>query len=168
MKRVAIILCLIGFFISNGEAGPKNNYRIAEAFLKKCKKNETIVSLGKFGWGEVEVYWSKVPELQKLRDDFEKADDELRDVLMQDEEYRLAREGLNAATGEDFEAKSKELRQTRLKVYRRLRRDSKPYRKAREKRDNALFISNIETLEYIINDYKKQGREFPVDWIRKQ
>ena len=68
---------------------------------------------------------------------------------------------------EDISEKSKELSQTKHKVFHRLMNESEAYRLAREKRDEALFTSNIETLVYIINDYEEQGKEFPVDWIGK-
>jgi len=139
----------------------------ARKYLNHCRSSKVTVPLGHFGWNEVREYWNKVPELQALRDDFDKANDELLDVLMQDEEYRLAMEEYKASAGDERKLKSKELSRTKSKVYHRLLNESEAYQKARKKRDEALFTSNIQTLEYIINDYEKQGKDFPVDWIGK-
>ena len=140
----------------------------ARKYLNACRASKTTVPLGKFGWGEAREYWNKVPELQASRDEFDQANDELVDVLMQDEEYRRAMEEYKASTGDGRKVKSRELSRTKSKVYHRLMKESEIYREARKKRDEALFNSNIQTLEYIINDYEAQGKEFPVDWIGKQ
>ena len=137
----------------------------ARKYLNHCRASKITVPLGKLGWGEVREYWGKVPELQASRDGFEKANDELLVVLMQDEEYRLAKEEFKASAGEERKVALKELSQTKYKVYRRLTKESEAYRKARGKRDEALFFSNIQTLECMIDDYEKQGKDFPVDWI---
>lgn len=52
----------------------KESIKVARNYLKQCRADDRTVSVGNLGWDEVREYWKKVPELQKLRDDFEKAD----------------------------------------------------------------------------------------------
>ena len=137
----------------------------ARKYLNYCRAKKVKVSLGKFGWIEVKDYWSRVPELQHLRDEFDKADDEVMEILMQDTEFQQTMEDYNSPGGGNHRTKELKLASTKRKVYERLETESEMYRRAREKRDEALFTCNIRTLEYIMDDYEAQGKEFPVDWI---
>jgi hypothetical protein len=136
----------------------------ARKYLNQCRAEKRTVALGNFGWSEVREYWSRVPELQELRDEFEKADEELGAMLMQDEEYRQYTEKLKDARGDE----RTELIKARSMAHSRLLKENKACRQAQNRRNDALYISNIETLAYIINDYEKQGKEFPIDWIGKR
>lgn len=137
----------------------------ARKYLNYCRAKKVTVSLGKFGWIEVKDYWSRVPELQQLRDGFDRADDELMEILMQDDEFRQAMEEYRSPGGGNHQTKTVRLTSTKMQVYKRLETESEAYRRAREKRDEALFVGNTRTLEYIIDDYEAQGKEFPIDWI---
>lgn len=141
---------------------PNRSTNAARLYLYECKASGNVPSLGFFGWPEVEEYWEKVPELQALRDAFEKADQALDNELMKDAEYRTAYDKLHDSNGD--QANWSEFNKVDASVRSRLMEDEK-YRQIRNATYETLFASNIRTLEYIINDYEKQGKEFPVDWI---
>jgi len=141
----------------------------ARQYLNEYKASKTVPSLGTFGWKEVDEYWAKVPELQALRDDFEKADDILKNELMKEDEFRVAYYDFMSDTSksvEEHKATREVYNQAKRNVYPRLMKNQ-DFRLIKENRDNSLFISNIRTLEYIISDYEKRGKEFPVDWMEK-
>jgi hypothetical protein len=104
--------------------------------------------------------------LQALRDDFEKADKVLLEELMKDDEYRVAYNELIDSSGAERKIKQKEYNKAKSNAYSRLMKN-KDFREIQETRGHALFESNIQTLEYIINDYENQGKTFPTDWITK-
>ncbi len=167
---VSIFLCLVGCQSpsSNENLGSDS---ISEAdpvqqYVDKCKASKTVPPLGHFGWGEVKRYWEKVPELQSLRNEFEKTDEALLNELKKDDEFRDAYNALKASSGDEHKIKREEYNHAKSNAYSRLMK-REDFRLIFEIRQNALFTSNIQTLEYIIDDYEKQGKEFPVDWFEK-
>lgn len=159
-----LALCI---FSSVSQAGPKDSYKIAREYLKECKRNDVTPAIGNLGWIEVEKYWESVPKLKALREKFEEADEALTELLMNEDEYRSARQKYeNASSATGRKESLKELNAVKCAVFSRLQRESNDYRRARKKRDEALFESSIRTFEYMIKDYERQGKELPVDWIR--
>lgn len=141
----------------------KDSIKIAKRFLKECKKEEVTVPLGGLGWEEVRTYWAKVPALKKLREEFEEAEEALKETMMDDEVYAALKKRME---GPDRAEAVKEYNSTKGEIFRRMDRSSSAYRRARKIREEALFESNIETLEYIINDYESKGWVIPTEWMK--
>lgn len=141
------------------------SYKDAKRYLSKCKNNDTIISIGKLGFTEVRCYWETIPELKKVRADFEAADEKLGDVLKQDPEYAEALKNYDRL-GQTPQQRNADWNQAKSSVFQRLANDSN-YKRARKKRDKALFECNTETFKYILNDYKKQGKVFPIEKFLK-
>jgi len=144
---------------------PNHSTNTAQKYLEECKYSDNPPALGNIiGWPEVRQYWESVPELKESRSKFKEADQELWNILMSDDEFRLAyQKSRDASTETEREESSAQFREVQGRVYTRMQGESHEYQRAREKRDEALLASNIRTLEYIINDYEKQGKEFPVE-----
>jgi hypothetical protein len=166
IKNATCLLVLFGMVCSvcladeteQQKKDSKESIRISRNYLKECKADERTVSIGNLGWEEVREYWAKVPSLQALRDEFDKCDEELKDVLMQDEEYSEYMENREGKSPADYN-------KMKSSVFRRLQKSSSPYRKAREKREEALYQSNIESFEFIIDDYEEKGWVIPTKWM---
>lgn len=167
MKSVSIAVLSLFFLFPVAQAVPKEGYKIAREYLKECKRNDVTPAIGNLGWIEVEKYWESVPKLKALRDKFEDADEALTGLLMNEEEYRSARQKYEEASSTSERKESlKEFNTVKHAVFRRLQSENHHYRRARKERDEALFESSIRTFEYMIEDYEKQGKELPVGWIR--
>jgi hypothetical protein len=175
IRFIIMSLCIATCFCRAEESRPAGNWNweqiendsIAKKFLDKCKTEKECPSLGIFGWEEVREYWAKVPELKASREYFEKCNDSLKALLMQDEEYAKLMEDFKNLPREEKKTSLQSLKGAQSKVYDRLQKKSEAYRIARKNREDSLFESNIQTLEYIINDYKARGKIFPVDWIEQ-
>lgn len=172
MKTLRAVSIITGLLLCSGvfaeepdqqqKMDSRESIKIARRYLKQCKADERTVSIGHLGWDLVREYWAKVPRLQKLRDDFEKAEEELKETMLEDEAYHSL---FMRMEGPDRAEAIKEYNSKKGEIFRRLQRSSSAYRRARKKRDEALFESNIETFEYIIDDYEEKGWVIPTKWM---
>lgn len=137
----------------------------ARLYLKRCKVMGSVVPLGKLGWDVVHDYWRTVPELHELRIQFEKADSAVMDLLRQDPELRTAGEKFETTEGPEREKMARNLAGIQDRVVARLLEESETFREAGRRREKSLFSCNIQTMEYIINDYEKRGVPLPGDWM---
>jgi len=170
MRHISIVVLAVLTCLSLAQATPKDSYKIARRYIKDCKSNDNPPALGAIiGWDEVEKYWESSPELKELRIKYIKADKELMDILMLDDEYRAAKQKYNP---DDLGCANDELldqfQKVEIRVFARLQNKSHDYRRAKKKSDEALLESNIKTFEYILKDYETQNIEFPTDWIEKE
>ena len=127
------------------------SYAFAEEFLRTVHQEQLTIPI--FGAPiEAHRYLEEVPRLAMLRAEFEEALGVLDAVLMRDKEYREAREG-NAL-------------HIPSAIYERINETSEEYRQARKVWANTLYVSNAATLEYILEEYIREGKPFPTEWIR--
>jgi hypothetical protein len=171
-----LLLVLLGTSIAAGYVGcttasdrwqkadlsTRNAFLVQQHLLECVSRGETF-PVYNLGVKEVELFYDKYPELRDARNEFIRADEELKDVLMRDEEYRA-----NLAWRESQPRRpelSEEYRMRNGPVFARLFQTRPEYRLARDKRDRALYRSNRMTIEQIIQDAAKEGRVLPVEWL---
>jgi hypothetical protein len=123
--------------------------------------------LGLLGWSKVEEYWNRVPELQALRDEFDQAGEARENELMKDAEYRAAYDEYQDSTGSHYNRENYDKFDKICSSVRSRLMQNEEFKQINKAWRDTLFASNIQTLEYIINDYEKKSEEFPVDWITK-
>ena len=171
MKNI-IILAIISAIITgcskeNEEKIIRKDIVIAHEYLKDCKENKAIIPIGKIK--DVEKYWETVPELKKVRQQFLAANEDLGKELSKDEEHRTLMKEVNKEVNKEKDVNlykaGKIYSSKKNKIYARLHKESKEYRDAREKRQEALRQCNIATFEYIINEYESNGEPFPIEWV---
>lgn len=138
------------------------NHEIALKYIEYHKRERKAIPIGKFGFKEVRLYWQTIPELKKYRSQFEDANDKLREFIVSKYySYEIASNKLK-----NKEISLKEYNAIKCDVFQKLTKNyPNEYLPLREDRDDKLQQCNIKTLEYILDDYNKKMRLFPVDWI---
>ena len=165
MKRAIIVLCASVAFMSVCEASSGKSYKTAREHLAMCEENNVTPPVGFLGAQVVQVYWESVPELKKLRETFIADDEAFNKELKKDDDYKEAYERYEKSSGSKQKKALRDLSKATDDAYARLGRKSS-FKKALSKRQESLRACNIRTLEYIIDDYEKRGKPFPVDWIK--
>lgn len=173
-----LLLVLLGTFVATGYVGcttvgdrwqkadlrTRNEFLVQQHLLECVSRGETF-PVYNLGVKEVELFYDRYPDLRDARNEFIRADEELKEILMTDEAYRA-----NLAWRESQPRRPELLEEYRMRngpVFARLQQTSPEYRLARDKRDRALYRSNRMTIEQIIQDAAKDGRVLPVEWIGK-
>ena len=138
------------------------NHLVAEEYLTFLEERKITPAIGNFGWSEIKIYWKEVPELNKLRNDFEVSDSNFIEFINQKDE-RIKASMENAK----FQGLTKEEWALLKKVvYSSVRAEfPEEYNFFLNERASKLKICNIKTLEYIINDYEQNEKLFPISWI---
>lgn len=165
MKQLVILLCALVMTVAV-EAKKETNYEIARDYLEECEDLDRIPSIGHIGQKTVQHYWDTVPKLTKLREQFIEDNEALSVALKKDDVYRAAYDRYENAKGNERKAALKEFNKAKNEAYARFRGKSS-FERILKKRQESLLECNLETLEYIIDDYEKQGKPFPVDWIKR-
>ncbi len=143
----------------------RNEFLIQQHLLA-CVERSQIFPVYNLGFREVESFYDRFPDLRDARNEFLRADGELKEILNRDDNYREIRawfENQPVATRSQDEYRQRNQRE----VYSRLQQTSPEYRLARDKYDRALYRSNRMTVERIIEEAARENRVLPVDWIGK-
>ncbi len=143
------------------------NIDMARRYLDRYKQSKITPLIGLFGVEEIREYQAKAPELKKMREQFGQVNELQKSIGMQDAEYRDAMksyESLPKKTKIAMEKNSAVIRP----IIKRLYKENKAYRIAKDKRAEALFLLNIATMEYIINDYEQRGKCVPTKWMNRE
>lgn len=135
---------------------------VAEEYLKYLDKNKLMLAIGNFGWTEVRKCWAEVSEVKRYRTEFEVADKNFMDfICSKDERMKIAIDKWQSRTLENGEWS-----ETKSVVYSEVRKNyPEEYRSYLNNRQEKLRTCNYRTLEYIVDDYYKQGKLFPIAWI---
>lgn len=165
MKLLLIALCVWGLMVGAADAGNDSSYKIARDYLEECEDLERIPPIGHMGPKTIQQYWDTVPKLTKLREQFIEHDEALSAALKKDDDYKAACDRYENAKGSERSAALKEFNQAKSNAYSRFRGKSS-FERVLKRRQESLLACNLETLEYIIDDYEKQGKPFPIDWIK--
>lgn len=161
----------------------KPNFETAREYLEKCKRSNSAPPI--HIWiRDLGEYQEKVPELKLLREQFNIKDQAWHDVLLQNEEYRTAKEEHEINSKKYMEAMLLQLSReevikqksminaSRKKMLeardmsRVILKDDPTLIKANIERSHALIEFNIRALEFLINDFEEQGKFIPVNWIK--
>lgn len=128
------------------------NQSLMDGYIKYIEEYNYAIPL--FGIRSINAsqYQSNNEELKHYRDVFEVQDAKLKEILLRDSEYVEL-------------LKEKAGREEKNKVFERLWKTDRNYRRVRIDRDYALNKSNLLTLKYIYNKYKSENKIFPTDFI---
>uniref|UniRef100_UPI003217471F hypothetical protein n=1 Tax=uncultured Draconibacterium sp. TaxID=1573823 RepID=UPI003217471F len=140
----------------------KYNHLVVSGYLGIIEQTGEIPRLGYLDWKHVQTYWDSIPDLKKLRDDFEDASDVwINFKIEHDEDYKHASNLFdnNKITQKEFFFRTSETDKKLFKKY------PKEYRKVKGYQANKLGVSNRITLKYMIEDYDSKGKLFPIKWI---
>lgn len=138
------------------------NHLVTENYMAFLEERKITPAIGNFGWSEIKLYWKEVPELNKLRNDFEVSDTNFVEFINEKDERikaSLDNAKLQGLTKEEWALLKKV-------VYSSVRAEfPEEYDFFVNERASKLRTCNIKTLEYIINDYEQNEKLFPISWI---
>ncbi|RKX43082.1 MAG: hypothetical protein DRP64_08730, partial [Verrucomicrobia bacterium] len=139
----------------------KRNVQIAKTYLEFCR--ETKDSPGIYALHDALTYQKNVPELRALQELSKIRDDAITEILKKDDAFKKALAQYVDSPTRDTEKKLYQAKNNAREHF----KNNKDYLAARMKSAESVLIRNTRLLEYIINDYEKQNKLFPIDWIEK-
>ena len=140
------------------------NHLVVSKYLETIEQTGEIPRLGYLDWKHVQTYWDSIPDLNRLRDDFENASvDWVKYKKEHDEDYKQASNLFEnkKITQKEFLFRTSNTDSNLTKKYPLEYYNVKAYQAGK------LGVSNRITLKYMINDYDSKGKLFPIDWIPK-
>ncbi|MDX8341106.1 hypothetical protein SLH46_18045 [Draconibacterium sp. IB214405] len=138
------------------------NHLVVSKYLEVIEQTGEIPRLGYLDWDHVQTYWDSIPDLNRLRDDFENASvDWVNFKKEHDDNYKQA-----LSLYENDKIKQKEfLFRTSNTDQSLTKKYPSEYRTVKGYQAGKLGISNRITLKYMIDDYDSKGKLFPISWI---
>lgn len=140
------------------------NHLVVSKYLETIEQTGEIPRLGYLDWKHVQTYWDSIPDLNRLRDDFENASVDWENYKREhDEDYKQASNLFenNKISQKEFMFRTSNTDKNLTKKY------PSEYRTAIAYQSGKLGISSRITLKYMIEDYDSKGKLFPIDWIPK-
>ncbi len=164
-ENIALYPITPGRFIATWINPPDGLNGGARSYLLRCKQKNITPPVEKIGWSELARYSDRHPELQQARDESDRCNEIVKEMLEKDPEYRAANEEYENYKGSDAVKAKRKRDDTISSIRSRMATDDGSFRNALTQAGKARFKANIMALEIIINDYDKQRRKLPTDWM---
>jgi hypothetical protein len=143
----------------------ERNQAIANRCLDYYKSGKKSTPINKIGFDKLAKLINKYPQLKEYRDAFERADKDLKSFIhSKDPRYKDATEKYKKKL-----ISRNEMKKVFSSVYRSLEKShTEEFVYLKKQWINSIRMSKFKTLEYLVNDYNKSKKIFPISWIPKK